>query len=235
MDRRVKMAFALSGPLGLIVFVVGFWFVAGLVPPPSATDGAMRIAAFYRHDAGQLRAGLLIAMTGTPLLIPFLVLLTQQIRESDRRLEPLAQTQLICGAFLVMLILLSLVLMAVAAFRPGRSPELTLLTNDTASTILLWVFAPTTLEFLVLGAAVLMDGGERPLFPRWMGYFDLAVGAVFVAGAPTLFVKSGVFGWDGALTFWAVLIAFGTWIVLASAMMLRAIGAEASDPTGGTT
>jgi hypothetical protein len=125
--------------------------------------------------------------------------------------------------------------MGVAAFRPGRSAELTQLTNDAGFTIFLWVFAPTTLEFAVLGAATFMDRGERPLFPRWMGYLDLAVGAIFVAGAPTLFVKRGPFGWDGALAFWAVLIAFGVWLGFTFTMMLRAIGDRPIPPAGPLT
>jgi len=227
MDHRIQRVCVCCGPAGLVLFLVGFWFVAGLVPPPSATDSATQIASFYRANESQLRAGLLISMIATPLLIPFMVLLTQQIKESDARLSPLANTQLICGAILVLLLLLSIVLMGVAAFRPERSPELTQLTNDAGFTIFLWLFAPTTLEFAVLGAATFIDRGERPLFPRWMGYVDLAVGVTFVAGAPTLFVKHGAFGWDGALAFWAVLIAFGVWLGLTSAMMLRAIGHEA--------
>jgi hypothetical protein len=226
-ERRIKTLFAWCGPAGLALFLIGFWFVAGLVPPPSATDSAAAIARFYRTDQSQLRIGLLIAMTATPLLIPFLVMLTRQISESDPRLAPLAQTQLICGVFLVLLILLSIVLMGVAAFRPERAPELTQLTNDTAFTILLWVFAPTTVEFGLLGAAALMDRGEKPLFPRWMGYFDIAVGVVFLAGGPTLFVKRGAFGWDGALAFWGVLIIFGLWIAVTFQLMLRAIGRDA--------
>jgi hypothetical protein len=229
-DRRIETLFAWCGPAGLGLFLVGFWFVAGLVPPPSAADSANQIAHFYRESQSQLRIGLLIAMTATPLLIPFLVLLTRQISRSDPRLAPLAQTQLICGVFLVLLILLSIVLMGVAAFRPGRSPELTQLMNDTAFTILLWVFAPTTLEFGLLGAAALMDRGERPLFPRWMGYFDLAVGVVFLAGAPTLFVKRGAFGWDGSLAFWGVLIAFGLWIAVTFLLMLRATDRQFTEP-----
>jgi len=219
--------------VGLGLFLVGFWVVAGLVPPPAATDSAAGIAAFYRDNESQLRAGLLIAMIATPLIIPFMVVLTQQIKESDARLAPLANIQLICGAILVVLLLLSIVLMGVAAFRPERSAELTQLTNDAGFTIFLWLFAPTTLEFAVLAAAALSDHGERPLFPRWMGYLDLAVGVIFIAGAPTLFVKHGAFGWDGVLAFWAVLVAFGIWISATFVMMLRAIDDRSAATTAG--
>jgi hypothetical protein len=71
-----------------------------------------------------------------------------------------------------------------------------------------------------------MDRGEEPLFPRWMGYFDIAVAVVFLAGGPTLFVKRGAFGWDGVLAFWGVLIIFGLWIAVTFVLMVRAIGRE---------
>ncbi len=230
MERRIQLACAWCGPIGLALFVIGFWLVAGLVPPPSAGDSAAQIAHFYRENQSQLRLGLLIAMIASPLLIPFMVLLTLQIKQSDPRLAPLAYTQLVCGAILILEILITLVLMGVAAFRPERAPELTQLINDTAFIFLLWAFAPPTLEYAAVGAAALLDRSEKPLFPRWVGWFDLGVAAVFVAGGPTLFVKSGVFGWDGALAFWAVLIAFSLWIGVTFTMMLRAIARPAGEP-----
>lgn len=222
-DRRIQLLCAWCGPVSLLLFVVGFWFVAGLVPPPSAADGAMRIAHFYRANTSQLRLGLLLAMIATPLTVPFIVLLTQQLKRSDGRLAPLAYTQLICGTVLMFQVLLSVVLMAVAAFRPDRAPGLTQLLNDTAFTMFLWAFSPATLEYAVVGIAVLADRSERPLFGKWVGYFDLAVAGVFLAGAPTLFYKQGVFGWDGALAFWAVLGAAGLWITVTFMTMIRAI------------
>jgi hypothetical protein len=210
------------------LFLVGFWFIAGLVPPPSASDSALRIADFYRANASQLRLGLLLAMIATPLTVPFIVLLTQQLKRSDPRLAPLAYTQLICGTVLMFQVLLSVVLMAVAAFRPERAPGLTQLLNDSAFTMFLWAFSPATLEYAAVGLAVLTDRSERPLFRRWVGYFDLAVAAIFIGGGPTLFVKHGAFGWNGALAFWAVLTAGGLWISVTFTTMIRAIERQAA-------
>jgi hypothetical protein len=47
MERRNELLAAWCGPLFVLFFGVG-WLVAGLVPPPAATDGPARIADFYR-------------------------------------------------------------------------------------------------------------------------------------------------------------------------------------------
>lgn len=226
------MLCAASGPAFLTLFVAGFWFAAGLVPPPRPTDSAAQIAHFYAANATQLRVGMLLALAATPLLVPFIVLLSEQLRRSDPRVTPLATVQLICGAILVLEVLLPVLLIGTAAFRPDRSPAATQALNDTAFTILLWAFAAPTLEYAAIGLAVLMDSSERPLFPRWVGYFDLALALVFAAGAPTLFVKGGAFGWDGALAFWAVLIGFGIWVWVTFASLVRAVGIRRARASG---
>ena len=169
---------------------------------------------------------MLVAMVATLLAVPFIVLLTLQLKSHDSRLAPLAYIQLICGTILLLEVLLPVILIGVGAFRPERAPELTQLINDTSFTILLWPFSPATLESAAVGLAILMDRGAQPLFSRWIGYFDLGVAAIFAAGAPTLFVKHGAFGWDGALAFWAVLIGFALWVMVTFTSMLRAIGRQ---------
>jgi hypothetical protein len=212
----------------LSLFFVGFWFVAGLVPPPSAGDNAAQITAFYRDNVDQLRAGLLLLLIAAPLLVPFSVLLALQLKRSDPRVAPLAYTQLLLGVVTMLELLLPVVLMGTAAFRPDRPPESVQLLNDTAFTILIWAFSVPIFEFAAIGLAILWDRSERPLFPRWAGFVDLTVAAIFALGAPALFVKHGAFGWDGALAFWAVLASFGVWVAVTFTTMLRAIDGRSS-------
>jgi Domain of unknown function (DUF4386) len=234
MDRRVQLLCAWCGPVFLTLFLVGFWFVAGLVPPPAATDTAQQIAGFYRNHAGQLRVGLLLLLIGAPLLVPFSLLLAMQLKRSDERIAPLAYVQLLMSVVTMLELLLPVVLMGAAAFRPSRPPASTQVLNDTAFTILLWAFSPPTFEFAAIGLAILWDRSERPLFPRWSGYVDLAVAAIFALGAPALFVKRGAFGWDGVLAFWAVFASFGVWVWVTFLTMLRAIG-PARNPRAAAT
>jgi hypothetical protein len=225
MERRAERLGAWCGPLFVLFFGLG-WLEARLVPPPAATDNPARIADFYRVHASQLRVGMLLALIGTGFAIPFIVSLTRQLLRGIPGAAHLAYTQLLAGALFLVGVLIPVVLIATAAFRPDRSPELTQALNDGAFTMLLWAFMPATVEAAAAGFAVLADRSNSPVFPRWTGYFDLCVAAIYALGAPTLFVKRGAFGWDGLLAFWLVFIAFGLWVLVTSAMMLRAIRNE---------
>jgi hypothetical protein len=229
MNRRIEQLCAWCGPAFVVVFVVGLWFVAGLIPPPSASDSAEHIAAFYRAHAGQVRLGMLICMLGSVLLAPFVALISRQIRQSSPRLELLADVQLICGVIGIVILLLFELLLATIAFRPDMSPQVLRALNDLAWTTLLWPFSPFSLEYAAIGLAVLTDRREHPLHPRWVGLVSLLVAALFALGGPTLWAMHGAFSWDGLLTFWVVLGSFGLWVSVMCWSMIRAIPHEGSD------
>lgn len=229
MDPRLQRLCAWSGPVFLVLFLVGFWFVGGLVPPPKPTESAEQVALFYQHNQDRLRAGMLIAMISVAFFAPFISLLTLQSKRANPRLAPLAYTQFVCGIALLVMILLPLSLIGLAAFRPDRAASSTQLLDDAAFFILFWVFSTPTLEFVSLALMALWDHNENPLFPRWVGWFDLLVAAVFATGAPVIFLKQGAFAWDGALAFWAVLLVFGAWVVVTFWYMLR--GADRPEMT----
>lgn len=78
--------------------------------------------------------------------------------------------------------------------------------------MVMWAFVPASAEAIAVGCAVLTNRSAAPVFPRWTGYFDLGVAAIYALGAPTLWVEQGAFGWDGVLTFWrSSLSASGSW------------------------
>ena len=69
-----------------------------------------------------------------------------------------------------------------AAFRPERDPQLTLLFNDLA-----WVTFSTQVGFLIaqsviLALAIYLDRQERPVFKPWVAHFNLVVAALLVPG-----------------------------------------------------
>lgn len=237
-DRRLLLACAWSGPVFLVLFVVGYWFLAGLVPPPKASAGAAEVAAFYRDHTTPIRAGMLVAMVGGAFYVPFLVVTTLEMKRRNPRLAPLAYIQLLGGFAMLLMVLLPVSLIAVAAFRPDRPPESIQLLDDIAVLILFWLFSTPTLQFVCLGIYSLMDRSEEPLFPRWAGWYHVAVGVIFATGAPVNFVEHGPFAWHGLLAFWAVLFSFGGWVLVTFFCVLRSLerqGSSARRPTVGTS
>jgi hypothetical protein len=108
-----------------------------------------------------------------------------------------------------------------AAFRPERDPELTLLLNDLA-----WVTFSSQVGFLIaqsviLALAIQLDRQERPVFPRWVARFNLVVAALLVPAAFAGAATTGAVAWDGVLTFWVRNVAIGVWIVVMAVVLAR--------------
>ena len=67
---------AWTGPLALVVTLVG-WLIAGMLPlplgPGESTD---EIVAFFVDDANRVRAGFVISSIGVVLMLPMLALIS---------------------------------------------------------------------------------------------------------------------------------------------------------------
>jgi hypothetical protein len=64
MSTRTQLIFTRCAPIGVIVILLGFWPIAGYLPPPPASSTAEQIAAFYRDHAGLIRLGLVLSFAG---------------------------------------------------------------------------------------------------------------------------------------------------------------------------
>jgi hypothetical protein len=113
-----------------------------------------------------------------------------------------------------------------AAFRPERDPELTLLLNDLA-----WVTFSSQVGFLIaqnviLALAIHLDRQERPVFARWVAHFNLIAAALLLPAAFTGAAMTGPVAWDGLLTFWVRNGVIGLWIVVMGVVLARAIARQ---------
>src|SRR5206468_55447 len=84
----------------------------------------------------------------------------------------------------------------IAAFRPERSPDLVLLLNDLA-----WIIFTAPVGMLVaqnvcLALAIYLDARPAPVFPRWVGHFNMLVAAAMAPAALAAVVRTGPFAWD---------------------------------------
>jgi hypothetical protein len=81
---------------------------------------------------------------------------------------------------------------------------------------------PFVVQCLSVTAAIFQDHSERPVFPRWLGYFNAWIAVSFVPGCLLIFFKSGPFSYQGMFVFWVPFLTFGAWIVVMAWACYRA-------------
>jgi hypothetical protein len=152
-----------------------------------------------------------------------LTLLVMQIKRMAHRTPIMSYCLLGCIAGGPTVFLIADLFWLVAAFQPGRDPQLTLLLNDLA-----WMFFTTAVPFLIgqsliVAASIYLDSRERPVFRRWVAHFNLVIAAALVPAAFTGLALSGPMAWNGLLPFWLKNIAIAVWIVVMSVVIGRNI------------
>ena len=210
--------------LGLIWISVFFLF-PGFVPPMSPTMSADAVAAFYRdpQNLARVRYSMIVFNWFCVGLIPILALIVLQIRRMAHRTPIFSYAIIACAAGGPTIFLMADLFWLLAAFRPMRNPQLTQMFNDLA-----WVTFSSQVGFLIaqsviLALAIYLDRQERPVFPLWVGHFNLAVAALLTPGAFVGAAMTGPIAWDGLLTFWVRNVAIGLWIIVMAVVLGQAI------------
>lgn len=236
LTRRIQVACAWCGPGFLLLLFGGWGFLGGFLPLIPPSDGPTQVAAAYAGHADLHRFGLVLAMVGVALTVPFFVVISLQLRRAERGAPVLALLQLASGLIVTVVLMVPILLFMGAAFRPERSPELTQLINDVSYVMLILPWPPVLGQLIPLSLAAFTDRGQRPVFPRWYGWYSLWVGLLLLPASLIVFFRTGAFAWTGLIGFWVPAAVFGAWYLVTTWLVLRSINAEAagsvaSDPT----
>lgn len=218
-------------PAALILWIAAFFLFPGFNPPMSPTMPAEQVAAFYR-DPGhipQIRSSMILFNWFGVCLVPILALVVLQIRRMAHRTPIFSYAMLGCAAGGPTLFLVANVCWLLAAFRPERSPELTQLLNDLA-----WVTFTILVPFfigqcVILALAIYFDDPSRPVFNRWVAYFNLLVAAALVPAAFVGVSLTGPLAWDGLLSFWVKNVAIALWIAVMGVVLGQAVYRERAE------
>jgi hypothetical protein len=230
MNRTTERWCVYAGPLLMIVFGIGFWAVGGLVPPPSPNNSAQQIAAFYADHAIRIRIGLMISMLAAGLAFPFTVAIFMQLKRIEGGVGPLGCTQLVTGLLNGPLFILPMITLAAATFRAGATdPSATQSLSDLGWLAFVGIPAPAIVQLSSIAIAIFRDNGPRPIFARWLGYFNVWCGLSFLFGILVICFKTGPFAWNGIIAFWIPLTIFGTWFFVMAWAMLGALKHQDSE------
>jgi hypothetical protein len=216
----------------LVALFVMFMLVAGLIPPLSPTSGAQELTQHLIDDKLRIRWGVALMLVASALVVPFNAALTLRIKRAEGgRWGILSLTQLLSAAALYPAgFYVPFMLLAAAVFRPEqRSPELNLALDDLFWLMLIGFVGTLVLQALVLAVASFADKADPPTFPRWFGYFNIWYAVLATPAFLVVVFNDGPLAWNGVFAFWVPLVAFAAWYVALVVLMLRAIGAEASE------
>ena len=224
LTRRIQLFCALCGP-AMIVIAFSGWILSGLLPTPlGAHNTPEEVVAFYRDHATSVRAGLVMAGIGLGGIFPLVAVISMQMMRMEGRYPILSFLQMVTGSATGVMLLIPMLLMTMAAFRPDRTPEITVTLNDAAWFLFITPIMPFIIQNVAIGVAVLND--RNGIFPRWCGYMNLLVGFSFLPDVLPYFFFSGPFAWDGIFVFWLALTTYTIWAVTMGILSRRAVLAD---------
>jgi hypothetical protein len=116
-----------------------------------------------------------------------------------------------------------------AAFQPERDPEITQALHAAGWLPLVALIFPAVVQNTAIAVATFTDTREQPVFPRWVGYFNIWVALLFLPSGLVLFFKTGPFAWNGIFTFWLAATVFTIWLVTMFVMLRRAIAQQETE------
>lgn len=224
MKRRSEVLCTWGGIAFSVLFFVGFVIFARFLPPPSPDDTALQTATMYRERTNGIRIGMSLCYIGTMCFLAFGSGIVGQTRRIRNAAPAIIVLQIASFASAMLLLVFPIIIFFVAAFRPEVQSDANIqLFNDFGWISFAVGFPPFVVWIASTGVAILSDNEQRPLYPRWFGYFSLLM--AFIQAPPVLlvFFKTGPFAWNGLLSWWLPLTDFFIWFMIATWLTLRAI------------
>jgi hypothetical protein len=200
-----------AGPVFMAVFIL-FWGIMGHnIPPWNADLPASTVANWFRSEANTIRFGMVVAMTCAPLYCVWGLGIGRVMTRAVGKDSLLIDLQVWGAGLTVIPLLVTTSFWLVGAYRPDALPDTTLqLLYDMAWLLIDLAYFTTSIQLFAVGAAFLKDRRARPLVPKWLSWYAIWVGFMFIAECLMPFFKTGPFARDGVLNFW---IEFSIWFV----------------------
>jgi hypothetical protein len=217
---------AWAGPVAAIIWLIGLLFLARFIPPIPPSLGAAEVAARYASNPIGIRAGMVCVLAGGALYGAWTAVITVQLKRIEGQSSVLAYTQLALGTAFILVFVVPAVFWQAATFRPEENIEITQRLNDLAWMGFLIPVPVITIQGLAITLAIFSDKSAPPVFPRWVGWFNLWAQVIFLPGTLIPFFKRGILAWNGLLAFWIPVAVFTAWMIVLTVSLLRAIKDE---------
>ena len=231
MSLRSQKVFVWWSIVFIAIYAFNLLILLHMLPPPSARWSSTEIARFYFEHATEIKFGATVASWTGACMVPLVVVITAQIYRHEHARAPVWTMLGFAGGILMTIfVALPPLCFGAAAFTPDRSADVTAAVHELG--VLSLVTTDQYFIFLQVAVAVICLTPKSVVhtpFPRWFGYFTAWVLLMSEAGAIAFLTRSGPFAWNGLLAFWSPTVLFGSWLVIASVLLITAINAQMSE------
>ena len=216
------------GPIFVAVFY-GCWGVLGHNFPPFTPDApASEVAGWFRTHANGVRFGMVVAMTFAPAYGVWGYALAKVLEHSvggDRPADNImVQLARVGAAWTTITLLVPTSFWLTAAFRPEALPNWMIqMLYDMAWLLIDLAYAVTSVQLFALGLGFLADKRAVPLIPKWLSWYGIWVGFMFVAECIMPYFRNGAFARSGILNFWIEFIIWMVWVPVLTVYSFKAL------------
>lgn len=221
---RVQVALAWCGPAFVVLLFGGWGLLGGFIPLISGGDSPSAVSAAYDAHPTAQKLGLLLGLVGCFLTVPFFLVISLQLRRMEGRVPVLAYLQMASGLIVCVVLTIPMLLFIATAFRPERPDALNQLMNDINYILLILPWPPIIGQLVAIAVPTLVT--KVQVFPRWVAWYSLWVAFLLLPASCIIFFRTGIFSWTGLVGFWIPAAVFGTWYLVMTWVLLRAIHDE---------
>lgn len=229
MSTRGQRILLWTAPPAMALFALAYLLFPVFSPPLSPTLTPEEVAAFFRdYNTGILGVVILCNLIAGSLVPLFAVTAVQMSRTSTSS-SVFTYAYIICVGVGTTAFILADYCWGVAAFRPGRDPQLISLLNDMAWFFFVAPVGTLVVQNLCLALSIYLDDRPEPIFPRWVAHFNVAVAVLLVPGAFSILFKTGPLAWDGAVSFTLRIAVLAAYLVVMFLVLLRIVNRQGSE------
>lgn len=223
-DTRYWRFCLAMGPVFVSVFFLCWGLLGRNFPPFQPDVPASVVAGYFRDHADSVKLGMVVAMTFAPAYGVWGYALAKVLEHADGKDTLMVQLARVGAAWTTITVLVPTSFWLTAAFRPEALPDWMIqMLYDMAWLLIDLAYAVTSVQLFALGVGFLGDKRPVPLIPKWLSWYGIWVGFMFVAECLMPFFRNGPFARSGLLNFWIEFLIWMIWLPVMSYYTLKAI------------
>jgi hypothetical protein len=219
-------------PISGAVFLIAFLAFPGFRPPMSPNMTAVQVAAFFREHTTMVRFSMITFDLWGVMLVPFFMVIVVQMKRMAAPSHVFAYSYLSAVATGATLFAIADLFWLIAAFRPDRDPALIQMLNDMAWIVFTAPVGMLIAQNICLALAIYLDAHPRPIFPRWVGHFNIVAAVALAPAACAAIFRTGPLAWNGIVSFWLKIGTFSIFLVVMFFVLRAAINRQALEERG---